>query len=98
MTALEIVLLGIAVVLFVLVLVAAKFPRGRADWRLSARQTAWALASGIVAAVLFLLLYWVTRDTLWPDAVATVAWVGLAGFAALALAALFLPSGLRIRP
>jgi uncharacterized membrane protein len=94
----EIALLALVSALAVVALVAVRFPRGRAEWPLEARQTAWLLVSGLTAVIVFVLLYVATRDVRWPDAVAlTFAAVSLL-LGLLAGVALFLPQGLRARP
>ena len=65
-----IALIGIVSVLTVVALIAVRFPRGRAEWPLEARQTAWLLVSGLTAVIVFVLLYVATRDVRWPDPVA----------------------------
>ncbi len=98
MTSGEILLLGITALLAVLALVALRFPRGRADWPLDARQTVWVLASGLTAVAVFVLLYLATRDLVWPSA-ATVVFAGASlGLGLLVAASLLLPEGLRSGP
>lgn len=94
----EIALLALVSALAVVALVAVRFPRGRAEWPLEARQTAWLLVSGLTAVIVFVLLYVATRGVRWPDVV-TVTFAAVSLVLALLLAvALFLPQGLRARP
>jgi len=94
----EAALITIVSVIAIVALIAVRFPRGRAEWPLEARQTAWLLMSGLTAVIVFVLLYVATRDVRWPDAVtATFAAISLV-LALLGGVALFLPQGLRARP
>ena len=93
----EIALLGLISVLTVVALVAIRFPRGRAEWPLEARQTAWLLLSGLTAVIVFALLYVATRDVRWPGIVTTTFVAVSLALGLLASAALFLPQGLRAR-
>ena len=97
MTPLEWFLIALVGLIVVIALVALRFPRGRADWPLDARQTAWALASGLVAVATFLLLYAATRDVRWPSVTTTVFVGASLGLALLLAVSLFLPAGLRAR-
>jgi len=94
----EIGLLGLVSVLAVIALVAIRFPRGRAEWPLEARQTAWLLVSGLTAVVVFALLYVATRDVRWPGIVTTTFVAVSLALGLLLATALFLPQGLRARP
>lgn len=94
----EIALIAIVSVLAVVAMIAARFPRGRAEWPLEAGQTAWLLVSGLTAVIVFVLLYVATRDVRWPDAVTMTFAAASLLLALLAGVAVFLPQGLRARP
>ncbi len=51
MSPFDVFLLGVAAILIVVAVLAIRFPRGRAEWPLDARQTAWLLVSGLTAVV-----------------------------------------------
>jgi uncharacterized BrkB/YihY/UPF0761 family membrane protein len=94
----QIALLALVSTLAVIAVVGLRFPRGRAEWPLEARQTAGLIVSGLTAVTLFALLYVVTRDVRWPG-IATIAFGAVALTLGLLLGvALFLPQGLRARP
>ena len=98
MSPFEIALLALVSVLTVIALVAIRFPRGRAEWPLEARQTGWLLVSGLTAVIVFALLYTATRDLRWPGIV-TITFVAVSlALGVLLATALFLPQGLRARP
>ena len=98
MSPFEIALLALVSMLAVGALVGLRFPRGRSDWPLDARQTAWLVVSGLTAVMLFALLCLVTRDIRWPG-IATFAFGAVALALGLLLGVgLFLPQGLRTRP
>lgn len=98
MTPAELLLVGVGGLLVALALVALKFPRGRADWPLDARQTAWALVSGLTAVAVFVLLYLATRESVWPSLTTTLFAGASLGLGLLVAASLLLPEGLRPRP
>ncbi len=98
MTPTEVLLLAVGGLLAVLALVALRFPRGRRDWPLDARQTAWALASGLTAVAVFVLLYLATRESVWPSLTTTLFAGASLGLGLLVAASLLLPEGLRSRP
>ena len=98
MTPFEAGLLALVAGVVVVALVALRFPSGRREWPLDARQTVWLLLSAFTAVLVFVLLYIATREVRWPSImVTTFAGVSL-GLALLLVAALFLPQGLRARP
>ena len=98
MTPFEVGLLALVAAVIVVALVALRFPRGRGEWPLDARQTAWLLLSALTAVLVFALLYVATRDARWPD-LGTTTFVAVSLALALLLAvSLFLPQGLRARP
>jgi len=94
----DLFLLGVVAVIGVVAVLAIRFPRGRAEWPLDARQTAWLLVGGLTAVLLFALLVVATRDVVWPGIVTTASAAVALGLAVLAGIALFLPRGLRARP
>ncbi len=94
----EAALLAVVSVIAVVAVIALRFPRGRAEWPLDARQSAWLLVSGLTAVIVFVLLYVATRDVRWPDAVTVTFGAVSLLLALLAGVALFLPQGLRARP
>ncbi len=98
MSPFDVVLLGVAAVLVVVAVLAVRFPRGRSEWPLDARQTAWLLVSGLTAVLLFALLVVATRDVVWPGIVTTASVTAALALAVLAGVALLLPRGLRTRP
>ena len=91
-------LLGLVATVVVVALVALRFPRGRAEWPLDARRTAWLLISGLTAVVVFALSYAATREIRWPDIVTATLVVVSLSLALLLAVSLFLPQGLRARP
>ncbi len=98
MSPFDVFLLGVAAILIVVAVLAIRFPRGRAEWPLDARQTAWLLVSGLTAVLLFALLVVATRDVVWPGIVTTASVTAGLALAVLAGVALLLPRGLRARP
>ena len=98
MSLFDVFLLGVAAILIVVAVLAIRFPRGRAEWPLDARQTAWLLVSGLTAVLLFALLVVATRDIVWPGIVTTASVTAALALAVLAGVALLLPQGLRARP
>ena len=98
MSPFEIALIALVSVLAVIALVAIRFPRGRAEWPLEARQTAWLLVSGLTAVIVFALLYVSTREVRWPGIVTTTFVAVSLGLGLLLATSLFLPQGLRARP
>ncbi len=98
MTPFEAGLLAIVSAVVIVSLVALRFPRGRGEWPLDARQTAWLLVSGLTAVLVFALLYVATREVRWPDVVTSIFLAVSAALALLLALALFLPQGLRARP
>jgi len=97
-TPFEVLLLGLVATVFVVAIVALRFPRGRAEWPLDARRTAWLLISGLTAVVVFALSYAATRDVRWPDFVTVTFVVVSLCLALLVAVSVFLPQGLRARP
>ena len=55
-------IIGIVAITVVVAVVALRLPRGRADWPMDARQTAWLLVSAATGVAVFVLLYVATRD------------------------------------
>ena len=98
MTPFDVALLGIVGSVVVVALVALRFPQGREEWPLDARQTVWLIVSGLTAVLVFALLYAATRDILWPGIMTTTFVVAALGLGLLLAASLFLPQGLRARP
>ena len=98
MSLFDVFLLGVAATIVVVAVLAIRFPRGRAEWPLDARQTAWLLVSGLTAVLLFALLVVATRDIVWPGIVTTASVTAALALAVLAGVALLLPQGLRARP
>ncbi len=98
MSLFDVFLLGVVAVIGVVAVLAIRFPRGRAEWPLDARQTAWLLVSGLTAVLLFALVVVATRDVVWPGVVSTASVAVALGIAVLAGVALLLPRGLRARP
>lgn len=94
----EVALIAIVSAIAVVGAIAIRFPRGRAEWPMDARQTAWLLVSGLTAVIVFVLLYVATREVRWPDAVTMTFAATSLLLALLAGVALFLPQGLRARP
>jgi len=97
-TPFELGLLSLVGAVFVVAVVALRFPRGRREWPLDARQTAWLLISGLTGILVFALLYLATREVRWPAAPTTTFFAVSAALALLLGVALFLPQGLRARP
>ncbi len=98
MTPFQVLLVGCVGAIVLVALVALRFPRGRADWPLDARRTAWLVVSGLTALAVFVLLYVATRDLRFPSVTASVFAATSLGLALLLAASLFLPAGLRARP
>ena len=98
MTSFDIVIIGIVAITVVVAVVALRFPRGRADWPMDARQTAWLLVSAATGVAVFVLLYVATRDWRWPGAVTTTFAAVAISLVALLAISIFLPQGLRTRP
>jgi len=97
MTAVEWVLLAAFVVYVCLLAVALKYPRTREHWNRDRRETLQILLSAAVFLLLFFLLWYVSANVDWPDAVTVAVWVCAFAFAGLVLAGLFAPRGVRLR-
>ncbi|MCK5039106.1 MAG: hypothetical protein KAS16_08415 [Thermoplasmata archaeon] len=74
-----------------------RFPRSGSDWKKSREETVSTVFSLMLFLAFFLLLWYVMGVIDWPDAMNMTMWISAIIFVALILAAIFLPTGTRLK-